>query len=186
MNAQELYLKNGQATKIFFCEKCRNVSRTKSIAEECCKPVTCECGQEVKEKYWRKCSNCRSKERSKKEQQIYDNAEKIFAANCNEPVYCLDNDTYYQDIDYLIEEIEGENEEDLDKNVKVYCCHEVSFVAVDWDVLVDTIYTNAYEDFDSDDLKGIKELKEAIKEFENKNKNTISLMPNYKKAVKLK
>lgn len=186
MNAQELYLKSSQATNIYFCEKCRHVSTSKSIAEECCKPVICECGEEAKEKYWRKCSNCRSEERLKKEQQTYDNAEKISIENCGGPVYCLDNDTYYQDIDCLIEEIEGENDEDLDKNVKVYCCHEISFVKVDWDVLVDPIYTNAYEDFDSDDLKGTKELKAAIKEFENKNKNIISYEPNYKKAVVLK
>lgn len=79
MNATELYLADGKATGIYFCEKCRMVRSTKVLAEECCKLPRCfECGKEMLRDGWSTCQTCRDIRRERLDAERY-----IAAVGCD-------------------------------------------------------------------------------------------------------
>ena len=76
MEAQELYLKDGKPTGVFYCGKCRIVHKQQESAEECCSVPVCACGKEMP-RYLAKCSDCSEVERAEKRSKEIAAAEKV-------------------------------------------------------------------------------------------------------------
>jgi len=109
MNAQELFLKDGKETGIFFCEKCRIVSRDKDSADKCCSPCCSDtCGKET-ERYWTPCSECRA---AKSRTSFL--AKEPIDWDGKTPLTIHDSDEYFFDeeslIDYLYDNLLNVNE----------------------------------------------------------------------------
>lgn len=101
MNAQELFLSDGRAANVFYCEKCRVVHKEKSLADACCSPVICcECKINVCEKYYIACPDCVAKKRELREQERFDNALKIEEKDWGYPVFSEGGDFYSSIEDY--------------------------------------------------------------------------------------
>lgn len=125
MNAQELFLKNGQSAKVWFCEKCRYVALHKELAENCCEQRKCsECGKVCEQKYYTLCNVCLEKDRQKKETERFDKAEKISAKNYAGKI--IDGETVYDCLDDYLDNFTPEEYPDY-----VYATKEIPFPKLD-------------------------------------------------------
>lgn len=182
MNAQELFLKDGISAHVWYCSECKRVDN-KNHAEECCKKKICKCGQEIEESYYLLCKPCRRIEDLKKEDERFQNAEKV--TSWDGPVY-LDgywNEGYAANINDLMDYLrDGEEAPKY-----VWTCHSIPVYNLDLDdILEREEMDHIWEYFDrSFDTKGINDLKKAIDKFNDQNKNLVYWEVNYKKALLL-
>lgn len=178
MNAQELYLKNGNATGVYFCEKCRNVARSKELAEVCCKQYLCSvCGKPVDRQYWSKCDACIREEERAKEAERFEKATKVLDTVYRD--WVTDGDEgFWPDSGEYLDSLDGEEPAKY-----LWSCLPRQFVKVDTDSIIEHIVESGYADFDSEDLDGWKEFESAIKTFENANKSKVCYEADYTRAV---
>lgn len=186
MNAQELFLKDGRPSGVFFCGECRLTRRTEEEAERCCGPYKCEdCGVDVDRKRFRTvCPDCEAKRQAARERMQFDKARKI--EYDGGWVYWEGiGQNYFESLEDLLEQIE---DEELEKPEYVWACKSIQFARLHLSSVLEQIEScgDAYEDFDSDDLHGISVLAAAINEFNELNKDIVSYQPDYTKAIILK
>ena len=156
------------------------------MAERCCLNAVCACGKDTGEKYLTRCRECRDKFEAAKEAERFEKAVKltewdgwVFCEGCGY------QDGFFpslSDFDDWLEDIE---EEGLAPIKYVWACKPIHFVHASLDNVVDSVIDQAYEDFDTDDLSGLDELKAAIQKFNEANKDCVSYEPDYSKVILL-
>jgi hypothetical protein len=176
VDAKELFLEDGKPTGIFFCSQCRIVSRDKEFADKCCVPDKCRiCGEDVPEKHWSVHRSCREKE-------IFDKSEKLTSWD---GWVCADgighNDGYFESVEELKEYCE---DEEIELPEYVHPCIEVSFEGVDLERAIERVTEEMFEDA-WDHLKGLSELEEAVKVFNEKNKELVTYIEDPKRVILL-
>ena len=182
MNATELFLKDGRTAGIFFCERCRCVAPTEHLAGQCCQNYQCQtCGQDTGTRHYTVCEPCRRKEEAAKEAERYAKAEKltqwdgwVFAEGFG--------DEYFSDTETLLDHCDGE---DVTPPPYAWACSENHFVCADVSDITDRMDDDAYEDFDSNSLLGLPELRLALERFNEENKDAVAFSPDYSKAIVL-
>jgi len=187
MNAVELFHQDGRPSGVFYCEKCRGVRSEKEQAENCCKEPTCSgCGTEIS-KYWTKCDACREKEEAAREAALFEAAEKVTTWDGWIYVEGLGyRDGFFESVDDLLDFV-GEGEEDQMPEY-AWTCDSYPFAQVSIEEIKERIEDSgeAYEDFDANDLDGLKELEAALDAFNKANEDVVSWTPNLKRALVLK
>lgn len=180
MNATELYLKDGRSAGIFFCEKCKIVAHSKSLAEQCCNNYKCQdCGNDTGSRLWLVCDRCRDMREIKREQERYEKADKV----TEWAGWVFDGSDYFESIDDMAERYEDDSRELPDY---VWACECNHFVHADVSDITERMADNAYEDWEPDTLAGLNELKSALGKFNDQNKDVCSYSPDYTKAVLIK
>lgn len=125
------------------------------------------------------------------ETKRYDKAEKIPESDWRGPVYCEGlgyNDGYFSSIEDLHDDVADsvENEEEDFGDCKidyVWACDSAPVCQLNLDSILERETEEAYEGFDTDELKGYDELATAIEKFNELNKDYINYMPNFKKCI---
>jgi len=181
MNAQELFIKDGKSAGVFYCPVCLFVSRSRELAEACCKPRICDkCGLEIEKHSY--CHPCHDKAERAKEQARFEAAEKL--TTWDGWVFSEGhgyNEGFAASVDDLFDAVESPD----DIPDYVWTCDPVPFVFASLDDIKQRIEESedAYEDFDANDCEGLPELEKAIEAFNEANKGTVSYHPNYKRAL---
>lgn len=186
MNAQELFLSNGKAAGVYFCEKCRKVYREKAVAESCCEPYRCSvCGCET-DRYWTKCNSCSNKEKSEEEAKRLEKAEikvayTFYLDGFGDEgfVFCLDS--FHNDL----LELDRQEIEDLpDYAFALSPIYPTELGAED------IIYSNwadsAHEDWEVGALTGLKELQAALDKFAEQNTEPLGYEVDYKHKIDIR
>jgi hypothetical protein len=97
---------DGKKWSVPVCPKCRRTCLDVRMAEECCEPRVCECGQPCAP-HRTACDECVSRHNAMREAARIDKAEKIQPDSYAGPVY-LDgsggNDGYHASLDNFVEE----------------------------------------------------------------------------------
>ena len=170
MNAQELFLENGNSAHVWYCSDCKIVATDKERVDNCCKRNNCKyCGKLVEEKHWLEHRECIESNKIEK-------AEKL--DTWDDWVYY--NDKYYSNISELIEELQ-EDEEEIPEYV--YVCKIIPFPKIQIDDLLEEIGENSYEGIE-DDLHKVDDLSESIDYFNEMNEHLVSYFPDETKMVK--
>lgn len=179
MNAIELYHKDGKATGVFYCVKCRCVSRDKVSADKCCEPMKCDmCGCDVPQ-YHSRCSTCWQLATDQKERERFEKAEKV--TEWSGPVFCEGvgyNEGFAGCIEDLLDDVEPE-----DMPEYVWTCLSRPSCELDYDSIIENATSDAHEEFDPGILDGAEELKAAIEKFNEQNKGYVSWEPDFTKAL---
>lgn len=188
MNAIELFHADGKPAKIFYCEKCRIVKRTKEEADQCCAPVKCAtCGNEGVRQFHTICDACEEKKRAAREEERFTSAEKI--TEWDGPIYSDGygfNEGYFANVEALEDWLSSRDVDDDNTRPKyVWTCTKNQFCQLDYDRIIENATQEAYEDWDEGNIYGEQELKSAIAVFNEANKNHVSWEPNYKVALLL-
>ena len=179
MNAQELFLKDGKSSGVFFCEKCRMTARTQEAAEQCCKSYVCRtCGKDTKERFRLICDACWNAEQEATELARFNAAEKVY----DWPDWIYDGSEFFESVDDMLD-VKGDDEK---FHEYVWTCVPYYFVHADISDITERLDDVAYEGFDPDTLDGLDELKIALDKFNEANKNVCSYSPDYSKAVLIK
>lgn len=186
MNATELFHADGRTADVFYCGKCRIVKRTKDEAEHCCAPRVCECGAVISEPYYTVCDACRRLRDIQRERERFEKAEKL--AEWDGPVFIdgLGHDEgYFRSVDDLMDYLADWEDDEGPQPTHEYAwtCDSVPFVHVRFSDLLDRFGDDAYEDWEPEDLKGVDELKAALRAFEEANKECVAWEPNYRRAL---
>lgn len=183
VNAIELFHKDGRSAGVWHCEKCRIVAPSQEQAEACCRPYKCTgCGAEC-ERYHTLCRVCVEAKQEQQERERFDKAEKL--TEWDGWVYSDGRgfqDGYFDSLDDFMEFV---LEEGIEPPNYVWACKSEAFACIDVDHVLEHIEQNGYDDFDSDTLKGIPELKAALNAFTEANKDVLSYTPDYSTAVLL-
>lgn len=182
MNATELYLKEGKSAGIFYCEKCRCVAGSQHLAEQCCQNYLCSsCGKDVGSRSWLVCDECRDAKEVALEQSRFDKAEKLTTWSG----YVFHDGNFSDGISDFYDSWADDHDEGGELPKYVWACKPDQFVTVDFDLIMEQIEQNGFEDFDAETLNGLDELKAALKNFEDANSEVVSYSPDYSKAVLL-
>lgn len=185
MNATELFHADGNSSGIFYCSECKRVAHSKQLAEQCCTPPVCRiCGKETSQKYRLICRPCKIIKDENKEAARFEKAEKI--TSWDGPVF-LDgagyNEGYFPDFAELADWIDGE-ESELPRYY-VWTCISLPICHLNCDKIIENATQDAYEDWDTDSLMGVDELRSAMEAFNAKNASQVYWEPNYKVALLL-
>ena len=188
MNATELFLKDGKSAGIFFCGECRRVAPTQDIAVDCCQTYRCrECGKDTGAHHYTVCEDCRRKARDAKEAERFAKAEKLTA--WDGWVYCEGRgfqDGFFPTLGDLMDDLDDDTEGDEAPAITyAWTCQPTQFVRASLSDITERVADEAYEDFDVDELAGLKELSDAIVKFNKANEDRVSYAPDYAKAVLL-
>jgi hypothetical protein len=183
MNGQELFKADGKATGVYYCEKCRVCHRNKTNADDCCTLRKCACGAPVKGQGYIKCHECQERDIIRAEAERFDKAEKL--TTWDGPVWadgCGSRDGFFPDMDEFYDWTQC-REPGEEVPPYVWACDKKPVVSLDIDHILENATQEAYEDFCYADLTGIKELESAMEKFCEINKDVVTWIPNYKKAV---
>lgn len=203
MNATQLFHQDGRSAGVFYCTSCRRVHREESIADVCCTPSLCRTCAEPAEQYRTTCRSCDDKRKVSQEAARFEAAEKV--TDFDGWVYAEGlggyRDGYFGSVGELMDHVSDErpDDEELSKMTDeekeeipalpayAWTCDEIRFAHLDIQSVLDLITDSgdAYEDFDSGDLKGVTELKAALDAFNKANSGIVSYFPNYERAVLL-
>lgn len=187
MNAIELHIVTGpgehKPSGVWLCQTCKSVACNQASAEQCCKPHKCEvCGQEVATNYWTTCKSCRDAKDAQEEMDRFNKAEKIPADQYDGWVFCEGhgNNGFAETLKDMLEQCDDDG---CDRPQYVWACKSKEFVKVSLDRVVEDILEEGFENFESDDLNGLDELKAAVTAFEQTNKMHVAYEPDYKRAI---
>ncbi|MFH0995785.1 MAG: hypothetical protein V1844_09855 [Pseudomonadota bacterium] len=175
MNAKELFISEGAPAGIWFCSECRNVAKTQSQAEDCCKKHDCRfCGKPVDEKH-------RLVHRICAEQDTIAKAEKLEAWDGYIYLEGVGKE-YFESIGELLDEhdIDG-----IPAPEYVFICSSIPFTAPDIDKINDWV-CDEHDSDAVDCLWGVEELSEALKNFESINQHIIRYEPDFTKMVRIR
>lgn len=188
MNAQQLYLENGESAGIYFCGKCRKVSANQRVSEECCAVLVCvNCHAHPRERYYSVCAECVTVERDRREQEKFEKSEKL--ETWDGPVYLDDagsNEGYFDSLEELYDWIACEGF--IQENCPAYCwaAIEKPFVEVDAGSAIENGTSDAYEDWESDTLVGVPEFEAACEAFNAANAHHTHYAVDYTKSIAIK
>ena len=176
MNAKELFISEGAPAGIWFCGECRNVAKTQSQAEECCKKYECRiCGEPVEKQFWTVHPECRRNEQIER-------AEKLDAWDgwvYLEGFY----HEFFESVGALVDEIKNDGE--VKTPEYVFICKPIQFHAPSVDRIIEWSCDDHYEDA-SEHIKGEVELSLALQRFEAANHHIISYEPDFTKMVRVR
>lgn len=186
MNATELYLKDGRSAGIWYCEKCRIVSKDKETAEKCCAPWHCKtCGEEC-ERYRMLCRECRDAEANEQWHQMLAEAEEIPSDEYDGPWYYegYGDDGFLWDDSRLFEECEENGEQPPEF---VFCCNANVFTVDVRDIIEDAEAHLEIDNCDgyAPDYNGLDEFKAACQKFTEANKHIKTYWPDSKRKVRV-
>ncbi len=187
MDSIELFHQDGKSSKIFYCSKCRIVWPDKEKADRCCEPTKCQyCGKESGRQHYLACGPCDRANEIKRETARFEKAEKLVKWDSWVYLDGVGSDGFFESVSHFSEIWECDHDENEEIPDYVWACKKIPFAAVDFDRIIERICEEAYEDFDSDSLKGVDELKAAVEKFNEANKDIVSYEPDYSKAILLK
>jgi len=172
---------------VFFCSKCRRVWPNEHDAGQCC--LCSYCGKELpKGENYHHYECMMSAYRKRHEAQL---ASARVVTDHEGFVFCEQggpNDGYAQDIDEMAEwwqdEIDSGDRGRDEYPEFVLACMVRPPRQVDADDLVEMLAEEGYEDM-HDDVVVPDSLKDALKEFNDANKNLVTYEPDYKRKVKM-
>ena len=182
MNGTELFKADGKQTGVFYCTECRTTHRDKIAADACCAVRLCACGEKVK-RYEQTCAKCWDRQLRNKESDRF--AKAAHLTEWDGPVWkdgCGDNDGFFATVDAYMEWVD-DLEPGESAPAYVWTCDKVPVLDMDLDHILENATAEAYEDFSYQDLSGIEELKAAIDKFVEANKDRVSFVPNYTRAL---
>ena len=182
MTAVQLMLPDWRLSGVWFCGLCRTVHPTEDLANSCCAPRVCRtCGASIQSTYKTICDGCFRESLVKRDREMFIAAEKIREEDGTGMLYLEEGRSgYYESSDELIQACE---ESGIEPPSYAWLCEKRHFVKVSLDRILEDIAEDGYEDFDTDNLKGVPELEAAIGKFEEANHDTYAWAPNFKKAV---
>lgn len=182
MNAMELHLPDGRPAGVHYCSQCRNVfggMNSQPRAEQCCQNYRCsDCGQDTGSRYMLRCRACVTAGEEAAERKKFEAAEKLTRWDG----FIYDGNEYFDTVDCFLDYLAGE---DRPVPEYVWACRSKAFVKPCLDSLLDSFMDESYEDFEPSDLHGLEELKQSLARFEEANKEVVSYLPDYSKAVLL-
>lgn len=118
----------------------------------------------------------------------FEKAEKISKESYTGWVYCEGagyNEGYFESIQDFEDWLENDNDEGLDVEY-VWACNEHPCLNINASDIIGGGTQEAYEDFDSSDLEGVEEFKNAVEKFMKLNEGLVSYTPDYSKVILLK
>lgn len=186
-DAQQLFLKDGTATKNWFCNKCKVICYGEQVANDCCAPRLCACGKEVKGS-WSHCDECREKVEREHEKRIMELAELI--PYSGQPFFNPEDDKFYNDTDQY-EEHCADNEITKDK-IPVYVYGVKTFdehldLGTILDSALDEVPEEVWDGCNYSELENYKELEAAVDAFNKANKKSLTYYePDYRVKYALK
>jgi len=182
MNPVELFNPSGKPAQVWYCGKCRCVSASLHMAEQCCDPKCDKCGKPVPQGHCR-CTACWNESQDKAEKARFEKAKHLKPEEYTGWIYSDGlgwSEGYFECIDDLIDYCK---EEDADIPEYVWATNEVHFAQASIDDLLSNIHDRAYEDFETESLHGLPELKKAIETFNEANKYVVSYEVDYSRAI---
>lgn len=190
MNAYELLKPDHSPSGVWVCAKCgQSYMAGQAIATSCCNPVCETCG-EPSQKYRILCGPCSDKRQAETEAKKFAKAEKV--KDWDGWVWTdatSHNGGFFSDIGELIEWFNERYEEEDDCNPALpayaWTCESTAFVKLSLDGILEEIEDDddAYDDFSRNSLSGVKELGDAIKVFNEANKEIVSYHPCNNRVV---
>lgn len=183
MNAVPLFHSDGKEAGIFYCGKCRTVSRTENEANQCCDQYPCEtCGGERPYGYPGICHECSEKAfliaETKREAERFEASRKI--KEWIGPVYLPMSDTYFGTVSDLFDYFANNGGVFPEY---VWTCETSLVCHLDYDSIIEDATQEAHENFSPDDLSGELELKSAINVINESNKDLVNWIPNFNVAL---
>lgn len=178
MNAIQLLKPNNEPANAWMCE-CGRFWIDQNGAGRCC--ACSYCGEKTKPNEFHH-SECYRKHYEALQAERLEKATKL--ESWNGWVYFEGlghNEGFFESLGELIKVAANE---DCELPDFVFVCHENPFSGVDIDDAIENATCDMYEDA-ADDLKGIKELRAAVKEFNEKNASLMSYSIDYKRAVRV-
>lgn len=176
MNAKELFISEGAPAGIWFCGECRNVAKTQSQAEECCKKLDCRiCGEPVEQQFWMVHPECRRNEQIERAEKIESWDGWVYL----EGFY----HEFFESVGSLLDEIKNDGE--VKTPEYVFICKPVNFRAPDVDRIIEWSCDDHHESA-ADSIQGDEQLAEALKDFEDINCHVISYEPDFTKMVRVR
>lgn len=184
MEAQNLYVKldSGEfkSSHVWFCGKCRIVSTSQELAEQCCDKKCYTCLAPI-EFYSVKCRDCSAKEYRAKEIEKIEKAELVEMGE-----YIYYHDEYYSQDDLYCYLEDNLGIEDLENCEEFgFDCDKYSYKPVDIVKYVrESCEEDHYED-SSEQLVGLDELAKHLDDF-NAKQTIVSYMVNEGRKVSIK
>lgn len=167
-------------TNLWACSKCR-FQHVKDIAEKCCKCLTCGKEADSNSHGVFTCLDCQKISRNNWEKTKFDKAQKVKYKDYGED-YFFFNDSYYETLEDLLDsQCEGDDPPDYAWASKYTAGPKLSLDR----------YLEEYDEemggdnneFPSENLKGLEELKTAILKFNETNKDNKYYFPDESIAV---
>jgi len=188
MKATELFHANGKTAGVWYCSECRIVRKTQQEAEECCKPKICtRCKTAECQEYRTVCKLCNDIIDREREEERFAKAEKV--TEWNGPVYSdshdIGNEGYAENIEEALDWLECMSEDGKIPEY-VWTCNERPICHLNFDSIIESSTSEAYEGWETENLNGLEELEAAIEKFNELNKDDVCWLPNYKKALLIK
>jgi len=187
MSACEFYNNLGVPLDRWYCDECGTLWPNKESGDRCCDRRCEDCKDplpSIKKYCWSVCNPCREAREDERELGRFTKAEKIHHQDWAGWVYY--NDHYYSSTEDLFDSLFHYDDEETGRPDYVWACKTNKFVDQDFlgRVLSD-IQDEAYEDFETDDLDGVPELKAALEAFVNINHTKVAYAVDYTKAILL-
>lgn len=177
MNATELFTVDGNSAGVYSCEKCRFFSDSRLLADQCCKPHRCGCG-DICPQYRTVCEECSEKKKEELERARFASAQKI--TEWDGPVEMPGGDEIFDDTDLLLDHFR-ENDEPLP--TYAWTCLERPAFRLDYGRIIEQATQELDNGVREDRLSGVKSLRRAIEDFNSANAHLVELYPNYRVAV---
>jgi hypothetical protein len=195
MNAFQLFKEDGTGAGIWACAQCgslyggvRDTTRSgPSIAEACCTPRKCDCGEPA-ERHRTACAACIAQHEAEREAERLAAAEKLDA--WDGWVYwdaANHNDGYFNSLGQLLdwhEEQVADGETAPPLPEFVFVCRATPACTLDADDLIERATEDAFEDA-ADQVQGREELAAACAAFNEANAGLLSYTPDFKRAVRV-
>ena len=182
MNAQPLFKETGEKIQHHYCGKCGFIRSTKDEAEQCCKPLLCECGNELQQ-YRNRCNSCIERDSLRKEKNRIMQAERVLRPTVEGRVYW---EGAIGDGFIDLSEIESECEsEDKELPAFVYDCECRKWEGFDAEAIIEDYFEDS-EWFDGaeDQLEAVEEFKEFLASW-NKKQTLKQYQTDYYKIIVL-
>jgi hypothetical protein len=182
--AVELYKKDGTTAGVFFCSECRCVYVNKEMADWCHGDRLCACGKKIERGYrTEKCDKCRSDEmqakEASKEAARFDKAKKITEAEYKEGML-YDGDRYFNDVEDAVEHYECN---DSAPPEYLWACKRAELPTASAESIYENLLEAMWDDADTSDLYGVKELEAAVTAFNKENRSIQLWEPDYSTAI---
>jgi len=181
VNAKELFHSDGRSAGVWHCDKCGIIHRLESAAESCCQINKCEdCGKDCERTYYTICKDCERKKIDENKRLQFEKAKHVPESEWNDRVY--DGNDYYDSVEEMREMRESNGDEILEY---VWACETRPLVNIDVSDATQCIEDRAYDDFEFEDLHGIKDLEKALDAFNEANKDFLLFTPDFSTAIVL-
>jgi uncharacterized protein YpmB len=182
--AVEFFKKDGTAAGVFYCSECRCVYVDKKMADWCHGDRLCACGKKIERGYHtEKCDKCCSDEmqakEASKEAARFDKAKKITEAEYKEGML-YDGDRYFNDVEDAVEHYECN---DSAPPEYLWACKRAELPTASAESIYENLLEAMWDDADTSDLYGVKELEAAVTAFNKENRSIQLWEPDYSTAI---